>query len=1202
MNEPGSWHDQGRRHLAEGRLAEAHACLTRAAALHPADDTIRADLARALYLGGRANEAMTLYRDLVAREPENLSHAVDLGRAQRAVGAYSEAIETYRRVLVHLPREAVVLNNIGNCQLALGQTNVAIASLRQALEANPEFIDAHYNLGLALLTAGQMREGWNEYRWRLRMPGHLVDGGPLVEWDGAPMRGKVLFVRPEQGLGDTIQFCRYLPLIAPRAQVVLGVPRPLHRLMMQLPGVARVITEGDPRPTYDAECVLMSLPRLLGAHGAADAGPVPYLRADPASVALWRSRLDPLPGPKIGLVWAGSPGVGAVNTADRRRSLPLTAFAPLRGATFISLQKGPAAIQAKQPPEGMVLIDWSEELRDFTDTAALITALDLVISVDTAVAHLAGALGRPIWMLNRTDTDWRWGVSGETTPWYPSMRIFRQMAQGDWSAPIAAIAAALHQTPGIRATVAPADTKTRPRQALLDRANEPDHTLDHAALAHRLLLAGRYAEAWPEWDLSHRESGWQTPRWDGSPMDGETLLLHADNAVDVLLFGRYVTAAALRSRARVVLSVPANLQRLMVGWSGVAVSTVARPSHHRHCPFARLPVLFHARPDTIPDIDLCPPPSPPLIESWSPRITRLRGPRVGVAFDDPSLLMAIGRIDGVNLVGLRKDTRVPDPAVVVHDWCAGFDDMATVAGLIVHLDLVIAGDDEIAHLAAALGRPVWLVSPVAPHWPWLPGREDNPWYPTLRQFPYGSGAAIAAALAALATDTPEDEIFTHANDCHRRKDYRAAATSFRQTLALRPDHAGALGNLAITMLILGRPEIAIRYADQAVRVAPGSHPLRMRLGLALHACGRFEEAVARLREAHAMEPAHADTLTALGNALGANGAVREAIVTLREAVAAAPDNAGYHTNLAYALLRAGQWEEGWREHEYRPERPRGAKVWNGHAQAGAPLILRHEQGIGDIIQFCRFAPQAAERAGCEVFLTVPRPLRDLSRSLRGVSVLTADDPLPANASQFPLLSLPLLFNTTPETLPVETPYLHADPVLVARWRERVLALPGLRVGLAWAGNPRLGTVSLGATDRRRSLPEYALAPLAKMAGVTFVSLQVGDAAPSGVETVDWTGELSDFSQTAALIATLDLVISVDTAVAHLAGALGKPVWLLNRFDTDWRWMDGRDDSIWYPTMRQFRQQSPGDWPGVIERVAKALPAFDAETDDGNPRI
>jgi tetratricopeptide (TPR) repeat protein len=1199
LTEAASWHEQGRRHFAAGRYAEAHACLSHALTSHPDDIALRADLGQALYFGGRPTEAVQIYRDLVERAPENLVYAIDLGRALRATGAYAEAIEVYRAWVARAPEEAILPNNIGNCLLALGQTEAGIASLRRAIKLRPDFIDAHYNLGLALLRAGHMREGWEEYRWRSRLPQHWIDGKPIAEWDGAPMPGKTLFVRPEQGLGDTIQFCRYLPLIAPRARVILGVPRPLHRLLRQLAGIDAVITEGDPTPVYDAECIMMSLPRLLGRYEPADSGPIPYLRADPASVAAWRSRLDPLPGPKIGLVWAGSPGFGNVTLGDRWRSLPLASFAPLRGATFISLQKGSASVQARQPPDGMALIDWTEELSDFADTAALIAALDLVISVDTAVAHLAGALGRPVWMLNRTDTDWRWGDSGETTAWYPTMRIFRQTTQFDWTAPLAALADALHEPPSVAAVLALTDAdlatgrsdaaEARLRQTLRDRPDDPRIAAIHAALARVLLLAGRWAEAWPEWSAGHPTPEWPTPRWDGAAMPGETLLLHADTAEDVLLFGRWVAEAVRRSRARVVLSVPKELQRLMAGWTSVAVAATQQTSHHVHCPFDDLPVLFRARPDNIPDTELCPSAPMPLMEFWVGRLARLRGSRVGVAFDDLALLTAIGAIQGINLVALREGS--PERSVPVHDWSDKFDDLAAVAGLIVHLDLVIAGDNVIAHLAAALGRPVWLIAPERPRWPWIPGREDNEWYPTVRQFPPRSATAIATAVAALATDTPEDRMFDHGNDCHRRKDYRAAATSFRQTLALNPNHAGALGNLSITMLMLGRPDIALRYAEAGVRAAPGSHPLRMRLGLALHARGRFDDAVAQLREAREMQPSHADTVTALGNALGATGALAEAIATLRDAVALRPDNAGTRTNLAYTLLRAGLWEEGWREHEYRPERPRTGRIWNGQTLPGNPLVLRHEQGAGDIIQFCRFAPLAARRAGSETFLIVPRSLRDLLRCLPGVTILTADDPPPLDAMQFPLLSLPLLFHTTPASIPARAPYLRADPSLWARWRQRVSHLPGLKVGLAWAGNPRLGTASLASTDRRRSLPEAALVPLAGMPGVTFVSLQVGDAPPPGVTTIDWTAALTDFSATAALIASLDLVIAVDTAVAHLAGALGKPVWLLNRFDTDWRWMDGTDDSVWYPTLRQFRQAKPDDWSGVIQRVARALSGF-----------
>ena len=1162
LNDADSLHAAGKRHLAEGRPAEAHACLVQAAARRPNDDTILIDLARSLYFSGRPDEAAPLLASLVPRHPADLSLAIDLGRARRAMGDNRGAIETYKPLLTGHQHQAVLWNNLGNSQLALGQPDEAIASLRRAVREDPSFVDAHYNLGLALLAAGQRREGWAEYRYRVHLPAHLVDGKVLTEWDGTPMPGKTLFVRPEQGLGDTIQFCRYARLIGTRANVIVGVPKPLYRLLRDLPGVARTITEGDPNPAADATCLLMSLPRLLSAPGPEDAGPVPYLRADPVAVARWRARLDQLPGPRIGLVWAGSPSYGAVGLADRRRSIPLAALAPLRGHTFVSLQKGPAAVQARHPPEGMALIDWTEELTDFADTAALTAALDLVIGVDTSVVHLAGALGRPVWMLNRIDSDWRWGLTGETTAWYPSMRIFRQTQDGDWTAPIAAIAAAL-RTPWPTTASAPGEGALR---SLI--ADRPDEPALRAALADRLLMAGDWAEGW----LWHRRAYTDTDAlWDGTAMEGGTLLLHTDDPAEVLLYGRYIAAAVEWSRARVVLSVPAPLHRLMAGWRGAAISTVPRPAHRRRFPFALLPVLFRARENTIPDIELCPMPPLPVIEAFSPQMTWLRGTRVGVAFDDPVSRARLAEVPGVHLV----------------DLTVAFADLAVAAGVIVHLDLVIAGPGIVAHLAGALGRPVWLIQPAVPSWPWLPDRADNPWYPTLRQI---AAADVAAALTDFAAGPPEERTFAYANDCHRRTDYRAAATGFRQTLAIRPEHPGALGNLAMTALILGRPDAAVRCAEQAVRQTPASQPLRFRFGLALHAAGRFDEAIRHLRAAREMEPGQADMLSALGNACGAAGLLDKAIETHRAAVAARPEAGQYRVNLAYTLLRAGQWDEGWREHEHRTERPGGGKSWDGGPLAGRPLLLRHEQGLGDTIQFCRFAPLAAERAGGPVFLTAPATLRSLLSGLAGVTVLTGEVRLPAETVQYPLLSLPLLFGTTPRTVPASVPYLHADPARIAVWRTRLSSLAGRRVGLVWAGNPRLGAASLGATDRRRSLPEGALAPLADSRGITFISLQVGDAVDPGVAAIDWTTELGDMAETAALVTVLDLVISVDTAAAHLAGALGRPVWLLNRFDTDWRWGDGTDSSVWYPAMRLFRQTTPGDWAAPIDRVARALRA------------
>ena len=394
------------------------------------------------------------------------------------------------------------------------------------------------------------------------------------------------------------------------------------------------------------------------------------------------------------------------------------------------------------------------------------------------------------------------------------MRIFRQHAQGDWSAPVAAIAAALHRPPAIPAvlTLAAADlagyrladAETRLRQAMRDHPHDPELPAVHAALAQYLLLTERWAEAWPEWAISQPRQVWPTPVWDGCAMAGETLLLHASNSEDVLLFGRYVPAAARRSEARVVLSVPPELQRLMAGWPDVTVATAEQPSHHRHLPFALLPVLFRARTNNIPETELCPPPPLPVIEAWSRGVTRLRGLRVGVAFNDAALLNAIGRIPGVNLVALREGLPRTDPTVVVRDWVAGFNDLAAAAGLITHLDLIITGDNIIAHLAGALGPGV-AAQPGATEvaldsWP-----RRQFLVPNVTAISVNAAAAIATALGRADRRDSGERIFSYANECHRRRDYRAAATGFRQVLALDPGHAGALGNLAITMLSLGRP-------------------------------------------------------------------------------------------------------------------------------------------------------------------------------------------------------------------------------------------------------------------------------------------------------------------------------------------------------------------------------------------------------------
>jgi Tfp pilus assembly protein PilF len=419
--------------------------------------------------------------------------------------------------------------------------------------------------------------------------------------------------------------------------------------------------------------------------------------------------------------------------------------------------------------------------------------------------------------------------------------------------------------------------------------------------------------------------------------------------------------------------------------------------------------------------------------------------------------------------------------------------------------------------------------------------------------------------------------------------FEAAVQNIREALRLQPDLAEAHVNLANTIYQLGHLEEAETACREALRLAPHLAQAHSNLGNILRDQGRFEDSAAAFRLALQRWPDDHDLHNNLGNTLKALGRLEEAETAYQMALRQQPDSPGTLYNLSTLHLTAGRFTEGWQGYEHRWRtgaqgiRPFGGPLWDGQGAPSDRVLLYTEQGIGDTIQFCRYVPLVAERI--QVTLVIKPEFKRLFADLHpNVTIIGADEALPDYAFQCPLQSVPLAFRTTLGTIPANTPYLRAQPLAVARWRERLAALQGLRVGLVWAGNPA------NSVDRRRSVDCGILARLFARPGLAFVSLQKGAASapPVGSGLHDWTAGLKDLADTAALIEALDLVIGVDTAVIHLAGALGKPTWLLNRFDTDWRWLLDREDSPWYPTMRLFRQERPGDWNGVVNRVSMAL--------------
>jgi Flp pilus assembly protein TadD len=395
---------------------------------------------------GKLDQAMAAYRKAVELQPDYADARYNLGNVLRDTGKLAHSLAEYREAIRLRPGHAETHNNFGFALLELGRIEDATAQFREAIRLRPDYADAHLNLAFALLLRGDFEHGLPEYESRTRRPAHGLTPLPQARWDGGPLEGKTILVRSEQGLGDGIQFVRYVPLLAARgAKVVLECLPELRRLFEGAPGVANVVARNEPPPPFDVHCPLASLPLIFKTRLDSIPASMPYLQADPELLAAQATRLSIAHGAlNVGLVWAGNPD----HRNDRKRSLRLDQLSPLagvKGVRFISLQKGRPAGQLQSPPPGMDLVDAGAELADFADTAALIARLDLVITVDTAVAHLAGAMGRPVWVLLPIAPDWRWLLEREDSPWYPTMRLFRQDALDEWGVVIAKVVRELEQ-------------------------------------------------------------------------------------------------------------------------------------------------------------------------------------------------------------------------------------------------------------------------------------------------------------------------------------------------------------------------------------------------------------------------------------------------------------------------------------------------------------------------------------------------------------------------------------------------------------------------------------------------------------------------------------------------------------------------------------------------------------------------------------
>jgi tetratricopeptide (TPR) repeat protein len=441
-------------HEAAGRFADAEACLDQYLAAAP-DDADALHLRGAAVAGlGRTAEAATLIERAIAIGPTQPRYFRNLCEIYRLLGRYDDALRAGLASVAAAPDDPLGHSNLSVLYNARGEPEAAIASAERALAISPRLPSAHFGLAEALLLCGEFERGWEEYEWRFRLPG-VPPPTPLTglpEWDGAPLAGQLLLVA-DQGFGDSIQFSRYIPWAAGRCEgVALAASRELQPLFRQMPGVASMFDQWGQAPPCVAHCTLSGLPRLHGTQLDNIPTGIPYLSVDPERVAAWRARLDQLAAPdhlKVGVVWAGRPS----HRNDANRSLRLADLSPigeLDGVTLVSLQMGPARAEISGYFGRAPLINLGAAIGDFGDTLAIIECLDLVVSVDTSVAHLAGAAGKPVLVMLPHASDWRWLRNRASTPWYPTMRLYRQAERGMWPEVVRSVARAIgREWPGL---------------------------------------------------------------------------------------------------------------------------------------------------------------------------------------------------------------------------------------------------------------------------------------------------------------------------------------------------------------------------------------------------------------------------------------------------------------------------------------------------------------------------------------------------------------------------------------------------------------------------------------------------------------------------------------------------------------------------------------------------------------------------------
>lgn len=1136
-----AWQLLGLSLAAQDRAAESLEALEKARLLAPRDASVPQDMAAIMAGQGRADQALALLADAHRMAPDSAVILTNMGCLLQSRGEWPAAMEIYRRAIALDPDDAVAHGNLGGCLLGL----------------------EHWH------------DGFAEYEWRLKQAQVRHSASPAPLWRGQPLAGKRLLVTAEQGYGDMIQFARFLPpLIASQAargaEIIVECQSGLEPLLTPLLADRAGKTAGrivaldvhQPPPAADFQVSMISLGHRLG-FGAAAA--IPYIKGENRD----ERRPDAF---RVGIVWTGRPvdGTAFQRHEHHLRHLPIARLGPLSeipGIELVGLQQSWATPELEA--SGLPIADTGYRLTDFQATADIIAGLDLVIAIDTAVAHLAGAMGKPLWLLlGPGHGDYRWGAPGAgKSPWYPQARLFRA-ENGDWRETIRFVARTLRFERAVTAQRAgdPALASLLYRQLL---SEDPQHPLALCNLGQLQAEHGENAEA----EASYRAAIQARPTFPEAWNNLGALLqdLHRYEEADAA----FRRALDFRPGFAAAWSNLGNVLRL------TARPAEAETAYRRAISldagyFQAYCGLGNALKELLrfPEAD----------RAYAEALA-LRPDHAESLINRAGVLLILGRLEEsvrATMAALAVRPNFPEAEGVIR--------LVLVELGVALLERNMLDEAEQICLLAILRYPAD---------PECRFRLGNVF---LRR--RDLDRAEKEYLHCL--DIKEDYAPAHNNLCsiYLERDQSAKALErARRAAAIDGRLPDVHNNMGNALRACGKPEEAMAAYAQAIALRAHFPEAFNNLAVLMGELGLSEGALAAFAQATALRPDYAEAYSNMGNVYKGLRRGDEAIAAYGKALEIRPDYHGARLNLAIALLQQGRWAEGWEQYYARwltgpLARQRvnfSQPEWSGEPLEGKTILLYGEQGYGDVLQFVRYAPLLAER-GARVIALVHKGLVRLFRSALGVAEVRPFDDPPADFDyHLAMMSAPRVFATTPDNIPAPVPYLAADPAEVAQWRQRLAHLPGRKVGLVWSGDPRPHDLAAHMLDKQRSIPLQSFEFMKDIPGISLISLQKGapsrQVAGSGLPLFDAMDEISDFAGTAALVSALDLVVSVDTSMVHLTGAIGVPVWILSRFDGCWRWLLDREDSGWYPSARLFLQTAPNDWKAALARLEASLRTF-----------